>query len=79
MGPFAILTCLCPCDEEGGSRGHGYRGGNGGYYNNNGNGDALLTGVLIGEALGGDGGDYGGDGGDYGGDGGDFGGDFGGD
>ena len=84
LGPFALFTCCCPCDDKyprrGGYGRHRGYGGDGG----DGNTDALLVGavggVLVGEALaGGDGGDWGGDGGDFGGDGGDFGGDFGGD
>ena len=74
VGPFALFSCMCPCDEEGGSSGYGHHrhhGGDGG----DGNTEALLAGVVIGEALGGDGGDFGGDGGDFGGDGGDWGGD----
>ena len=70
-----MFSCMCPCDEEGGSRGYGHHRGYGG-DGGDGNTDALLAGVIIGEAMGGDGGDggdWGGDGGDFGGDGGDWG------
>ena len=73
VGPFALFSALCPCDEKGGRRGYGHH--HDGYHHDNG-ADAMLTGVVVGAALaGGDGGDWGGDGGDFGGDGGDWGGD----
>ena len=75
VGPFALFSCMCPCDEEGGSSGYGHHNRHHGGDGGDGNTEALLAGVVIGEALGGDGGDFGGDGGDFGGDGGDWGGD----